>query len=315
MGMKRLIRVMGTRKKSNTLVVITGPTAVGKTALAISLAKALQTEILSADSRQFYREMQVGTAMPGVHELEEVRHHFVGHLSIHDYYNVSLYEQQAMELISKLFNRHDYLVLTGGSGLYIDTLCHGIDQLPEVSPATRQKVKRYYQEGGLPALRALLKKVDPPYYAQVDQANPKRMMRALEVYFATGEAFSDLRKQVRAERDFQVKRIVLNRDRHELFDRINRRVDHMLHAGLVEEALSLFPHRGCNALNTVGYKEIFAWLSNVWPLQLAVEKIKTNTRRYAKRQLTWFRRYGDAHWFHPQEENEMLDWIRDAHSS
>ncbi len=310
MGMKRAIRGMSSRKKINTLVVLTGPTAVGKTSLGISLAKALQTEIISADSRQFYREMRVGTAMPGDHELEQAKHHLVGHLSLHDYYNVSLYEKQATELMSKLFAKHEYLILAGGSGLYIDTLCHGIDQLPEIPASVRQKVKQMHQEGGLFSLRSLLKKVDPVYYRQVDQANPKRMMRALEVYFATGEAFSALRKQTRAERDFHIKRIVLNRERSELFERINRRVDHMLHAGLLEEAVSLFPHRERNALNTVGYKELFAWMSNAWPLHLALEKIKTNTRRYAKRQLTWFRRYGDAGWFHPGQESEMLDWIR-----
>ncbi len=300
---------MHTIAKNKTLVVITGPTATGKTAVSISLAKALNTSIVSADSRQFYREMQIGTAVPEQALRRQVPHHFIGHLSIHDYYNVSLFEQQALGLLDKLFMDKDYVVLTGGSGLYIDTLCEGIDELPDHHPVIRKRVLQTYRDNGLDGLRTWLKAVDPVHYEQADTDNPNRLMRAIEVFLVTGQPYSSLRKKACKERPFRIKKIVLDRPREELFNRINKRTTLMVHQGLVEEALQLFPFRHLNALNTVGYKELFAWLAGGWPLAEAVEKIRTHTRRYAKRQLTWFKRYDNARWIHPDQEEEMLDFI------
>ena len=295
-----------------TLVVLTGPTAVGKTELSLEIAGHLNAEIISADARQFYRELVIGTAAPTPGQLARVAHHLVGHLSIYDYYNVSVFEKQALEIAERLFQQSDFVVVTGGSGLYIDALCHGIDELPESDPAIRAHVKDYYRQHGLDALRLWLKKTDPEFYEWVDLANPNRIMRAIEVYLATGKKFSELRTRQTATRPFQIKKVIINRDRAELFGRINERVDQMVQQGLIEEALSFFRPRHLNALNTVGYKELFAWLSGEWPLHTAIEKIKTHTRRYAKRQLTWFRRYDDAQWFHPGQQQQIIDFIKEA---
>jgi tRNA dimethylallyltransferase len=297
------------KSRSKTLVVVTGPTAIGKTALAIELARHYQTEIVSADARQFFREMKIGTSMPSDEELAAIRHHFIGHLSVADYYNVSMYEQQALALLDKLFRKHDHVVLAGGSGLYIDALIYGIDSLPEADPEIRTKVKRFYMQNGLPGIRSWLRNVDPVYYNRVDLANPNRMMRGLEVYLQTGIPYSEHLSRPSLTRPFNIKMIVLNRDRQELFSMINERVDRMVMAGLIEEALACYPFRYTNALNTVGYKEIFAWLSNAWPLHTAIGKIKTNTRRYARRQLTWFKRYEEARWFHPAEAQAVRQFI------
>ncbi|MFO7978908.1 MAG: tRNA (adenosine(37)-N6)-dimethylallyltransferase MiaA [Bacteroidales bacterium] len=293
-----------------TLVVITGPTAVGKTNLSLDVAADLDAEIVSADARQFYRELVIGTAAPTARQLAQVPHHLVGHLSIHDYYNVSMFEEQTLGILHDIFLKTDYAVLTGGSGMYIDALCQGIDILPEADIDIRNHVKQYYQNNGLDALRTWLRNVDPVFYQQVDLANPNRIMRGVEVFLMTGQRFSELRIRKVAERPFTIKRVILNRDRQELYQRINLRVDEMMQQGLVEEVITFFNQRHLNALNTVGYKEIFAWLSGQWPLHLAVEKIKTNTRRYAKRQLTWFRRYEDAQWFAPDQKDQIMDYIR-----
>ena len=303
------------KSHKKTLVLITGPTAVGKTDVSIRIASHLNTHILSADARQFYRELNIGTASPSPAELSQVPHHFIGHLSLHDYYNVSRFEQDALKKLGDLFQKQNDVVLTGGSGLYIDTLLHGIDDLPDADDNVRKEVKRFYDREGLQGLRRWLKQSDPEYYDVVDQANPKRMMRALEIYLATGKKYSSLRKNQPRERPFKTIKILLNRPREELFDRINRRTETMIEDGLVEEAWQLFGYRKYNALNTVGYKEIYSWLSNKWNLSKAVEKIKTNTRRYAKRQLTWFKRYDDARWFHPDETDQMLSWIEDKTGS
>lgn len=300
-------------KKTNfnkTLVVLTGPTAVGKTDLSIEIAGQLHTEIISADARQFYRELVIGTAAPDSQQLASVAHHLLGHLSIVDYYNVSMFETQAMEILREIFSRSDFAVLTGGSGLYIDALCRGIDQLPDADPQVRDHVKQFYRQNGLDALRVWLKNVDPEFYQQVDLANPNRIMRGIEVFLMTGQKFSKMRTNQSTQRPFRIRRIILNREREELYTRINQRVDQMVQRGLVEEALRFFNQRHLNALNTVGYKEIYSWLSGQWPLHLALEKIKTNTRRYAKRQLTWFRRYEDAQWFEPSQKQQILDYIR-----
>ncbi len=293
------------------LVLITGPTAVGKTALTINLARELQTHIISADARQFYKELKIGTAAPTKVELQSVPHHFIGHLSLHDSYNAARYASDALELLDELFVIHPVVILTGGSGLYIDTLLYGIADLPDPDPTARQEVKNIYARQGLEGLRRWLRNVDPQYYDVVDRANPNRMMRAIETFLTTGERFSSLRKNTVADRPFDTLKIILDRPRQELFNRINSRTSQMIRDGLAEEAWRLFPHRHTNALNTVGYKEIYAWLSGVWPLSTAVEKIKTHTRRYAKRQITWFTRYDDAHRFHPQAADEILACIRE----
>lgn len=292
-----------------TLVVVAGPTGVGKTSLSIELAGHLQTEIVSADARQFYHELSIGTAAPTPEELARVNHHFVGHLSVNDYYNVSLFEEQALALLEKLFQKHDFVVLAGGSGLYIDAICRGFDELPPVDAETRRKVDQVYRQGGLDALRLWLRSVDSEFYLQVDLANPNRMKRAIEVFLTTGNKFSELRTKKANPRPFRVKTIVADRPRQELFERINKRVDQMVADGLIEEALTFFRLRHLNALNTVGYKEIFDWLAGSCTLAEAIEKIKTNTRRYAKRQITWFKRYPDAQWVHPENVADILRFL------
>ncbi len=273
-----------------TLLVLTGPTAVGKTEFTISLAERMRTVIISADSRQMFREMSIGTARPSAEELNRVTHYFVGTLSIHDYYNVSLFEQQVLKLLETLFLQHDVVIMTGGSPQYIDAVCKGIDLLPDPDPATRQFVNNLYNQGGLEGLRAQLELLDPRYAAQVDLHDAKRMMRAIEVSLQMKKPYSACLGQPHAPRDFHIVRYYLNRSRAVLFDRINRRVDHMMEVGLLEEVRSLYPFRNLNALNTVGYKELFAYLDGSCSLEQAVTDIKTDTRRYAKRQLTWFKR-------------------------
>ncbi len=302
------------RKKMTlkTLVVIAGPTAVGKTNVSADIARLLGTEIISADARQFYRELKVGTAFPSPEVLDMVPHHLVGHLSVFDQYNVVRFEQDALFIAEKLFKQHNYVVVTGGSGLYLDTFCEGMDDLPGVDEFVRDKVQAIHQKEGLTGLRTWLQKLDPDYYGQVDPANPSRIKRALEVCLVTGKPYSSFRTRQPKARPFNVVKIILDRPRDELFARINERVDQMVACGLIEEALEWFPHRHLNALNTVGYKELFQWLSNHWALSTALEKIKTNTRRYAKRQLTWFRRDQKAHWFHPDQMDEMLECIQAA---
>ncbi len=293
-----------------TLVILTGPTAVGKTETSISIARQLGAEIISADARQFYRELTIGTAAPTPEELNLVKHHLVGHLSIHDYYNASHFEQQAIEIADRLWKKSDYVVVTGGSGLYIDALCFGIDPMPDVPGQIRAEVKILYQLKGLEGLRDELKNCDPGYFAIVDQSNPNRMMRGIEMFRATGKPFSMWRSNSTTERPFNIKTIVLNRPRAELALRIGQRTSAMVQQGLIEEALAYYPHRHLNALNTVGFKELFDWLANRYDLATALEKIATNTRRYAKRQITWFKKYEDAKWFLPAETNQILQFIR-----
>ncbi len=300
---------------NKTLAVIAGPTAVGKTALGITIAEKLKTGIVSADARQFYHGLPIGTAAPSREELEKVPHHLVGHLNVNAYYNVAMYEKEALEIINRLFRTSDHVVAVGGSGLYIDTLCKGIDVLPDPDPQVRKKVQEVYDQQGIRGLRQWIRKVDPEYADEVDQANPQRMKRALEVFLITGTPFSSLRKQQVKRRPFRIRKIVLNRSRQELFDRINKRTEQMIEQGLVEEAISFYRFRHLNALNTVGYKELYCWLSNTWSLHTAIEKIKTNTRRYAKRQLTWFRRYSDAAWFHPDQTDQIERWITGGDAS
>jgi tRNA dimethylallyltransferase len=290
--------------KDKTLLVIAGPTAVGKTALSIELAKILDTCILSADSRQFYKELKIGTATPSQKELSEVQHYFMGHLSIHDYYNVSMYENQALEILHEKFKHHDTVIACGGSGLYIDTLCHGIDNLPDPDPTLRKHLNSLYLQGDINILLNQLKELDPEYYLIVDKNNPKRIMRALEVCLQTNQTYTSMRKSQEKLRDFHMLKYCLTLPREILYQRINERTDQMMVSGLLEEAKALYDYRHLNALNTVGYKELFDFFDGKYSLDESIEKIKTHTRRYAKRQITWFKRDESYQAISPQELRE-----------
>ena len=282
--------------KNKKLIVVAGPTAVGKTSYAIKLAQKYNTEIISTDSRQFYREMSIGTASPTKEELNAAPHHFIGNLSIHDYYNVSLYEQEAMSLLSDLFKTKDTVIAVGGSGLYIDALCYGIDELPDANPEIRNKIKENYKNKGLIYLQEEVKKLDPEYYELVDTKNHKRLQRALEVIYETGKTYSSQRTDSKKIRPFLIEKIVLNMPREILYERINKRVDIMINEGLIEEARGLYKYRNLNALNTVGYKELFEYFDGNITKEQAIIDIKTHSRRYSKRQITWFKRYDDFKW-------------------
>ncbi len=291
------------------LIVVLGPTAIGKTAIGIDIAKHFYAEILSADSRQFYKELKIGTAIPTSSELNEIQHHFVGHLSITDKYNVSEFEKDVLDFLRRYFISHSLAVLTGGSGLYIDAVCNGIDDLPDSDLTIRAGLIESLQKEGIESLRQKLYALDPEYYHAVDLNNPNRIMRALEVSIITGKPFSSLRINNSLKRDFEIVKIGLNRSREELFKIIEARVDKMIESGLVREVESLLGFRSLNAMNTVGYKEIIQYIDGKWSLETAIEKIKTNTRRYAKRQLTWFKKDPTIHWFHPDERNEIISFI------
>ncbi|MBO7084205.1 MAG: tRNA (adenosine(37)-N6)-dimethylallyltransferase MiaA [Bacteroidales bacterium] len=282
-----------------TLIVIAGPTASGKTATAIEVAKSLNTVIINADSRQFYKEMSIGTAVPTPKELQEVKHYFVQHISILDNYDVAAYEKDVMILLRKLFMKHDQVVLTGGSGLFIDAVCKGIDAMPDIDKAVRQKVEQLYRDGGLTALQQEVQRLDPEYWAIVDWKNPRRLQRALEVCYQTGKTFTSFRTSTSAKRDFDIVKYALLWDKQQLYNRINLRVEQMLSQGLVEEARRLYPYRRRNALNTVGYKELFEYFDGNINLMEAIEQIKLNTRHYAKRQMTWLRRDQEYNWINP----------------
>ena len=298
-----------TLDKTKVLVVISGPTAVGKTATAIAIARHFGSEIISADSRQIYREMRIGTAVPSPEELATVKHHFIQTKSIFDYYNAYLYETEVLELLPELFRRMNPVVMAGGSGLYIDAVCHGIDDIPTVDPAVRQQMLELYEREGLEGLQRRLQEVDPDYYAQVDLHNPKRLLKALEISVQSGRPYSSFLTRTPKERPFRILKIGLNLPREELYDRINRRVVKMIDEGLVEEARSLLPHRRVNALNTVGYKEIFDHLEGKLSLDEAIERIQANTRKYARKQLTWFRKDPKTKWFRPDETKKIIEWI------
>jgi len=291
------------------LIVVAGPTAVGKTDIAIQLAKAWNSEIISADSRQFYSEMSIGTAKPDDYQLAAVQHHFVGQLSIHDYFNVSMFENEVLQLLQKQFRDHDVVFMVGGSGLYIDAVCRGIDDFPDPEPELRSYLKGIYQDDGIGKLQEMLLYLDPEYYTIVDINNPNRLLRALEVCHTTGKKFSEQRLNSSKPRNFKILKIGLNLPRPELFSRIETRVDQMIDKGLVDEVTRLLPYRHLNALNTVGYREIFDYLDSKITLEQAIVNIKTNTRRYAKRQLTWFNRTDEYAWFEPSQINEITSYL------
>ncbi|MDR1667820.1 MAG: tRNA (adenosine(37)-N6)-dimethylallyltransferase MiaA [Bacteroidales bacterium] len=293
------------------LIVVLGPTAVGKTRYTIEAAQMLQTEIISCDSRQMYREMRIGTAVPNTEELAAVPHHFIGSLSVHDYYNISMFEQQCLALLDHLFQRHPAVIMTGGSGLYADALMKGIDDFPTVDAEIRQTVAGQFQTNGIEYLRRQLKRLDPIHYDRVDLHNPKRMIKALEVCLQTGKPYSSFLTHTPRKRPFKMLKIVLNRPREELFDRINRRTDRMMDDGLLCEAESLLPYRRLNALNTVGYKELFDYMDGACELETAITLIRRNTRHYAKRQLAWFARDPETKWIHPEELTATIEkWLR-----
>jgi len=292
-----------------TLIVITGPTAVGKTALCLEIAKHFDIPIINADSRQIYRELRIGTAQPTKEQMQEVKHYFVGTLGLDDYYSASLFEQQVLECLEQQFLTNDYALLSGGSMMYIDAVCDGIDDIPTIDDETRALMKQRLADEGLEALVDELKRLDPEYYEIVDRQNPRRVVHALEICTMTGKTYTSFRKREKRQRPFQIIKIGLNRPREELYDRINQRVDQMMADGLLEEARSLYPLRHLNALNTVGYKELFDHLEGRWPLEEAVERIKGNTRRYARKQLTWYKKDERMKWFHPQETEQIISYI------
>ena len=292
-----------------TLIVITGPTAVGKTALCLEIAKHFDIPIINADSRQIYRELRIGTAQPTKEQMQEVKHYFVGTLGLDDYYSASLFEQQVLECLEQQFLTNDYALLSGGSMMYIDAVCDGIDDIPTIDDETRTLMKQRLADEGLEALVEELRRLDPEYYEIVDRQNPRRVVHALEICTMTGKTYTSFRKREKRQRPFQIVKIGLNRPREELYDRINQRVDQMMADGLLEEARSLYPLRHLNALNTVGYKELFDYLEGRWPLEEAVERIKGNTRRYARKQLTWYKKDPQIRWFHPQETEQIISYI------
>ena len=291
----------------DTLVVITGPTAVGKTALTMQLAQHYGVPVINADSRQIYRELKIGTAAPTAEQQQLVKHYFVGTKSIDDYYNASMYEQEVLELLDA--ERSTFHVLSGGSMMYIDAVCNGIDDIPTVRDDIREEMKRRYAEEGLEALCEDLRRLDPEHYAIVDRQNHRRVIHALEICYQTGRTYTSFRTQQKKERPFRIVKIGLNRDREELYNRINQRVDQMMEDGLLDEVPSLIRKRNTNALNTVGYKELFDCLDGRWSLDEAVERIKGNTRRYARKQLTWYKRDADMRWFHPDNIEEILNYL------
>ncbi|MBE6345776.1 MAG: tRNA (adenosine(37)-N6)-dimethylallyltransferase MiaA [Lentimicrobiaceae bacterium] len=296
------------------LVVIAGPTASGKTSTAIKVAQALGSVIISADSRQFYKEIPIGTAAPTKQELSKVQHYMIHNLSVEDDYNVADYEHDVLNLLNKLFLEHDTVVLTGGSGLFIDAVCNGIDFMPDISDENRESVKKLYHDGGLQALQEEVKRLDPEYYKIVDKQNPRRLQRAIEVCYQTGLPYFYFRNNIVKHRDFKIVKVAILWERNELISRINQRVENMIAEGLVEEARMMYPKRHLNSLNTVGYKEMFEYFDGKITLEEAIEQIKISTRQYAKRQMTWLRRSNDYKWFTVDEVDKMLEYINDQQS-
>ncbi|MFR0676385.1 tRNA (adenosine(37)-N6)-dimethylallyltransferase MiaA [Dysgonomonas mossii] len=286
------------------LIVLLGPTGVGKTALSLNLAEHYLSPIISADSRQFFKGLEVGTAAPTIAQKERVAHHLVGMLDVTDYYSASEFERDALNIIEDLHKSHDILIATGGSMMYLDALCNGIDDVPTIDESLRKEVYERYEREGLEPIRAQLKVLDPDFYNEVDLKNYKRVIHALEVCLMTGKPYSSFRTQTKKERPFDIIKIGLTRDRAELYERINNRVDEMISSGLLEEVERFYPQRHLNALNTVGYKELFKYLDGEWTLDFAIEKIKQSTRIYSRKQITWFKRDKEIHWINLSETSE-----------
>ena len=275
----------------------------------MDIAKHFGIPIINADSRQIYRELKIGTARPTDEQIQAVRHYFVGTLGLDDYYSASLFEQQVLQLLDQLFQTSDYALLTGGSMMYIDAVCDGIDDIPTIDEETRRLMKQRLADEGLEALCEELRRLDPEYYEIVDRQNPRRVVHALEICTMTGKTYTSFRRRERRQRSFRIVKIALNRPREELYERINRRVDQMMSDGLLDEVRALYPKKELNALNTVGYKELFDYLDGRWPLEEAVERIKGNTRRYARKQLTWYKKDEQIRWFHPDDKQSIIDYI------
>ena len=296
---------------SHTLIVLIGPTGVGKTELSLSIAEHFHTSILSSDSRQLYADLKIGTAAPTPEQLARVPHHFVGTLKLTDYYSAAQYEADVMKKLEELFSLNEVVVLTGGSMMYVAAICKGIDDIPTVDKETRELMLQKYAEEGLDHLCAELKLLDPEYYQIVDLKNPKRVIHALEICYMTGKSYTSFRTQSTKKRPFRIIKIGLTREREELYERINRRVDEMLDAGLLEEVKAVYPYKELNSLNTVGYKELFKYLDGEWTLEFAIEKIKQNSRIYSRKQMTWFKRDNEIHWFHPDQKEEIMNYINE----
>lgn len=291
------------------LIVLLGPTGVGKTDISIDIAGRLNCEIISADSRQFFREMKIGTAIPSDYQLNTIRHHFIRFLSVEDYYSSNLFERDVLDLLPSLFIKKNIVLMSGGSMMYIDAVCKGIDDIPDVDPLIRQKYIVKYREEGIEGLRVALKLLDPEHYARVDLKNPKRIMRALEICETTGRPYSSFLKKKKRVRDFEIIKIGLERTRDDLYTRINKRVDEMIKMDLEEEARVLLKFRNLNALNSVGYKEFFDFFDGVISREKAIELIKRNSRRFAKRQITWWGKDKNIKWFHPEQKQEIIQFI------
>ena len=292
-----------------TLIVLIGPTGVGKTELSLRLAEHFHTSIVSSDSRQLYADLKIGTAAPTPEQLQRVPHHLIGTLKLTDYYSAAQYEQEALTILEELFATHNTVILTGGSMMYVDAICKGIDDIPTIDAETREMMLQKYETEGLESLCAELRLMDPEYYKIVDLKNYKRVVHALEICYMTGKTYTSFRTQQKKERPFRIIKIGLTRDRAELYDRINRRVDQMMDEGLLEEARTVYPYRELNSLNTVGYKELFQHFDGTWELPFAIEKIKQNSRIYSRKQMTWFKRDEEIQWFHPEQEVEILSYL------
>lgn len=294
-----------------TLITLQGPTGVGKTELSLRLAEFFDTCILNADSRQVYRDIPIGTAAPTEAERQRVPHHFVGMLALDDYYSAAQYESDVLRLLNdEVFPQKDVAILSGGSMMYIDAVCKGIDDIPTIDAETREMMRERYEREGLEPLAEELRLLDPDYYAECDIRNPKRVVHALEICYMTGRTYTSFRVRRKAHRPFRIIKVGLQREREELYDRINRRVDCMMQDGWLDEARRVLPFRHCNSLNTVGYKELFKYLDGEWELDFALEKIRRNTRVYSRKQMTWFRRDEEVRWFHPEDENGILDYLQ-----
>ena len=294
-----------------TLITLQGPTGVGKTELSLRLAEFFDTCILNADSRQVYRDIPIGTAAPTEAERQRVPHHFVGMLALDDYYSAAQYESDVLQLLNdEVFPQKDVAILSGGSMMYIDAVCKGIDDIPTIDAETREMMRERYEREGLEPLAEELRLLDPDYYAECDIRNPKRVVHALEICYMTGRTYTSFRVRRKAHRPFRIIKVGLQREREELYDRINRRVDSMIQDGWLDEARRVLPFRHCNSLNTVGYKELFKYLDGEWELDFALEKIRRNTRVYSRKQMTWFRRDEEVRWFHPEDANGILDYLQ-----